>query len=163
MGLFTDLWFGLKPVKPAPTPPIATPAPTPPEPPAPVPEPSAALIQIEYKNIILGWRKMTVPFAGNHQIDVGRVINRTWAKFRITVLSGSLTITSTVCSGPHNPKISKYPRNQVFKAGDIFPIDCSMGARTGGKHGHHDEVNYCVYAREFGSVPIINFSATVAY
>lgn len=105
---------------------------------------------------------MQVPFASSSESKASRM-NSFYFRVRVNVQEGPLTITSTSCSGPHNPRITEFDRtHRVFPTGSSFIVECRMGPQTiQGSRGHHDQVNWGVFTEELGQ--IIQLSTVVTY
>jgi hypothetical protein len=155
MSSFLDWFLRRKPavvVPPdiAPVTPIPPPAPT-----------AAGTIQIEdYSRALRRWLLMDVPFRSSAELAVKKIgSGYTFAKVRVTVLSGQLTVTGTSCNGPHKPSINSL--DKIYLSGESFVVECKLGPKTVNNPGHHDQVNWGVRTKELGD--IIQLSAVITY
>ena len=158
LGWFTGKLLGIAPAPaPAPAPVHVTPA--------PVPEaaPVALVVRIDHYNKSLRrWMLVDTPFASSSELSAKKLSGSyLFAKVRITVLEGGLTITGTGVSGKHSPKITKFPRNHVLTAGQAVIVECSLGPSEGGSSGHHEQVNWGVHTKELGEV--VKLAAVVSF
>lgn len=158
MNILSFLFGGKAKSKPKPVvPPVVVPPVV--VPPVVTPPSTTTAIKIEdWNDIVGGWLEMPVPFKSVFHLFVDDISGEC-SKTRVTVLSGTLTVTSAGVSGKHNPSIK--PIKGVYTAGQSFVMECSLGPATSNREGGWDMVGFSVGTKELGY--IIQLGAQVVY
>jgi len=143
--------------------PVAVVKPAPVLPPASAPiDGTKPKIKIEnHSRTLFRWLEMPVPFASSSECHFDDIEGDSFT-VKITVLEGELTVVGTYCNGPHNPKITKFKKNQVFPAGSVFIVEGSNGKATGQPANKHpQQVNFGLTTKELGQ--ILKLTTLVVY
>jgi len=82
-----------------------------------------------------------------------------WTKEKITVLTGTLTISDVNFGGPDHPKIKGVSIGMIYQEGESFEVEYWVGPATKTKQWAMS--NYSIWTKELGE--IIRVSAQVLY
>ena len=118
-------------------------------------------IKIE-KRIGTKWINLSVPLTGVTRVNASKLgTGYRWLSVRVTVVDGTLTISSAKTSGLHSPKLTAPAVGKSFTAGQYFTVSCSVGPLDATHTGSWGLANYYLTTKELGQ--IVKVAAQVVY